>query len=204
MPRNSAPSQSRFRPPLPPRSKSQSSPQGRKSRTRRRGPAIDATTERFTVSLGDIVVRKDKTAVASAPSLLPSDSNLSQVLGLLKNYSLHRPSSFKVTFRPSVVDLAGNIALALDPAKAGTHSSTSAVRGYSLSAGGPIVSPHTLSIPARALSHLGWSSYLGSSPQCPGWIPVVAQISSPAASDLTLGSLELSGVFSCRGRRPLS
>jgi len=211
MPRNNAPAQSRPRrpvavrtagPPAVPRNR----PAPSSSRGGGRQPSRKPTgvvTETFTIPLGDVVVKKSASATATAASLLPSSANLPSVYTQIRGYSLHRPLSARVTYRPAATDQAGQMAMAYDPALGDLVKTPAALRGYETTAGGLVGAPHTLTIPGHAFSHVAWTSWVGPSPSCPGFALLCASIPAASTTDVTLGSLELHLTLQSKSRRPL-
>jgi len=213
MPRtNNPPGQSRPNRPAPVRG-SGAPPVARPQAGRSRGPGprpqqqgrkpSSIVSETFTLPLGDVVVKKGTTTVATAASLLPSSSNLSPVYTQIRGYSLQRLLTAKVVYRPAATAQSGQVSLAFDPVT-GTMAKTPAdLRSYETTAGGLVGAPHTLAVPVSALSHVGWSSWVGPCPVTPGYSLLCASIPTAPASDLTLGALELSLTVQSKSRRPL-
>jgi len=213
MPRtNNPPGQSRSNRPAPVRG-SGAPPMARPQAGRPRGPGprpqqqgrkpSAIVSETFTLPLGDVVVKKGTTTVATAASLLPSSSNLSPVYTQIRGYSLQRLLTAKVVYRPAATAQSGQVSLAFDPVT-GTMAKTPAdLRSYETAAGGLVGAPHTLAVPVSALSHVGWSSWVGPCPVTPGYSLLCASIPTAPASDLTLGALELSLTVQSKSRRPL-
>jgi hypothetical protein len=199
MPRNSSAPQSRSRRiqpaqlAAPPRSKNQRRPR------RTQGPRAST----FTVPFGDVVVKTGKTTVTLSPSLLPSETHLRSILQEVKNYSLHRPHTARVIFRPANPDQSGQIAFAFDPVSNGTWTTPSQIRGYEQSAGGLVSNTQTLVLPGSAFSHVPWTPWSSTVARSPGFVTLCASVPSAPATDLILGTLDLVYTIQSKFRRPL-
>jgi len=199
MPRNSTSSQSR-----PRRNQPAQLAVPSKSKTQRRprktqGPRAST----FTVPFGDVVVESGKTSVTLAPSLLPTGTHLKSILQEVKNYSLQRPHTARVIFRPANPDQPGQIAFAFDPVSNGTWTTPSQIRGYEQSAGGLVSNTQTLILPGSAFSHVPWTPWSSTVARSPGYVTLCASVPSAPASDLTLGTLDLVYTIQSKFRRPL-